>query len=253
MSRSSSFVLAVLVLATSGCLDEKRCHDEMTKAQGVVSGVDGHSLDSLHAAVPALDTALDACEKAKLGAEHEKLLDAKNQVTAQIALLERKASKKGGVALTVAELEQLQKDGDPSCPKGQAYKHAGVDKEIRCTGPQLIDMPEDAVKTYFDARNYKLTLTDAPPTVRAERGAELFVFTFDQPTVGAKCLLLYPAPDIPWREAVGRATGVRLDKIKNGASIPAKRGDLPLNVEDTDKKQLARIGDCAATDAGTSP
>jgi hypothetical protein len=249
MSRSLSLTLACVALAGGGCLDERRCHDEMTKAQGVVSGVDGHSLDSLHGALPALDTALDACEKAKLGAEHEKLLDAKNQITAQIALLERKAAKKGGAALTPAALEQLQKDGDPACPKGQAYKHAGMDKEIRCTGPQLIDMSEDAVKTYFDARHYKLTATDAPPRVRAEFGAELFVFTFDQPSAGAKCLELYPAPDIPWREAVGRATGVRLDKIKANGTISAKRGDLALVVEDTDKKQLARIGDCAAASA----
>ena len=104
-----------------------------------------------------------------------------------------------------------------------------------------------------DALEYVEAMTDTPPTVRAEHGAELFVFTFDQPNAGAKCLLLYPAPDIPWREAVGRATGMRLDKIKNGGTISAKRGDLALNVEDTDKKQLARIGDCAGPDAGTAP
>jgi hypothetical protein len=244
MSRSLSFALAFAAFASGGCLDEKRCHDEMTKTQGVVSGVDSHSLDSLRGALPALDTALDACEKAKLGAEHEKLQDAKNQISAQIALLERKAARKNAPALSAADLDRLQKDGDPACPKGQAYKHPGLDKEIRCTGPQLIDMPEDAVKAYFDARHYKLTVTDSPARVRAEFGAELFVFTFDQPTAGAKCLELYPAPNIPWREAVGRATGVRLDKIKDGGTIAAKRGDLPLKVEDTAQKQLAHIGEC---------
>jgi hypothetical protein len=105
-------------------------------------------------------------------------------------------------------------------------------------------MPLDAVKAYFDARHYKLTVTDAPPRVRAEFGAELFVFTFDQPAAGAKCLELYPAPNIPWREAVGRATGTRLDKLKNPGTITAKRGELALHVEDTENKRLARIGDC---------
>ncbi|HSU42444.1 MAG TPA: hypothetical protein VLJ38_22835 [Polyangiaceae bacterium] len=241
---SRSLLLAFALAAATGCLDERRCHDEMTKAQGAVSGIDSHSLASLHAALPALDTALDACEKAKLGEEHGKLLAAKNQITAQISLLERKAARKAGPTLSAAELERIQKDGDPSCPKGQAYKHAGIDKEIKCTGPQLIDMPLDAVKAYFDARHYKLTLTDAPPRVRAEFGAELFVFTFDEPGAGAKCLELYPAPNIPWREAVGRATGVRLDKLKNPGTIAAKRGELALHVEDTESKQLARIGDC---------
>jgi hypothetical protein len=106
-------------------------------------------------------------------------------------------------------------------------------------------MPLDSIKAYFGARNYKLTVTDSPPRVRAEFGAELFVFTFDQPASGAKCLELYPAPNIPWREAVGRATGARLERLKNGGTVSAKRGDLTLNVEDSEKKQLAKIGDCA--------
>ena len=234
------------LVATLGCLDERRCHEEMTKTQAVVSNIDSHSTDSLKSAIGSLDTAIAACEKAKLGEERGKLLEAKNQLGAQLALLERKAAKKKDAPLSATELAALQKDGDSSCPKGQAYKHAGLDKEIRCTGPQLIDMPMSAVKSYFEARNYKLTVTDAPPRLRAEFGAELYVFTFDQPnaTPGAKCLELYPAPNIPWREAVGRATGTRLDKIKNGGTISAKRGDLTLSVEDTDKKQLAKIGDC---------
>jgi len=244
------FVFAPLVfVAVTGCLDEHKCHEQMTTAQGVVSKIDSHSLDSLKGALPSLDSALDACEKAKLGDEHGKLLEAKNQITAQIALLERKAARKSGPVLSAADLERVQKEGDPSCPKGQAYKHAGVDKEIRCTGPELIDMPLDAVKNYFGARNYKLTVTENPSRVRAEFGAELFVFTFDEPNVGAKCLELYPAPNIPWREAVGRATGVRLDKIKNGGTIAAKRGELALNVEDSAQKELARLGDCGG-DAG---
>lgn len=246
--RRAPFVLCLLVAAT-GCLDERKCHEQMTSAQAVVSKIDSHSPDSLKGALPSVDSALDACEKAKLGEEHGKLIEAKNQITAQIALLERKAARKSGPALSAADLERVQKEGDPSCPKGQAYKHAGVDKEIRCTGPQLIDMPFEAVKSYFGARNYKLTVTENPPRVRAEFGAELFVFTFDEPGAGAKCLELFPAPNIPWREAVGRATGVRLDKLKDGGTIAVKRGDLALTVEDSAQKQLAKLGDCSG-DAG---
>src|SRR5215471_15170340 len=162
------FVLAAALLSLlASCRDERRCHEEMTNAQGVVNGIDSKSIDSLKGAVTVLETAIAACEKAKLGDERSKLLEAKNQIGAQLALLERKAAKKKGPTLTAAELEQVQKDGDPSCPKGQAYRHAGVEKEIRCTGPQLIDMSMDQVKQYFTARNYTLTVTDAPPRVRA--------------------------------------------------------------------------------------
>jgi len=237
----------VALLALSSCQDERRCHAEMSSAQVVVNQLDSHSMDSLRGAIAALEPAIAACEKAKLGEERSKLLEAKNQIGAQLALLERKAAKKQGPALSAADLQRLQKEGDPSCPKGQAYKHAGMDKEIRCTGPQLIDMPMGAVRAYFEARHYKLTVTDAPPRIRAEFGAELFVFTFDKPNdgAGANCLELYPAPNIPWREAVGRATGARLDKLKNGGKIASQRGELPLVVEDSEKKQLAKIGDCA--------
>ena len=246
MLRLPFAVIAVLALA--GCQDERRCHAEMSNAQVVVNGIDSHSMESLRGAISALEPALAACERAKLGEEHGKLLEAKNQIGAQLALLERKAAKKQGAALTAADLERLQKQGDSGCPKGQAYKHAGLEKEIRCSGPQLVDMPMAAVQAYFDTRHYKLTVTETPPRIRAESGAELFVFTFEKPndSAGAKCLELYPAPNIPWREAVGRATGVRLDKIKNGGTIPAQRGDLPLMVEDNEKKQLARLGDCGA-------
>lgn len=240
------FVLAAALLAPLiGCRDERHCHEEMTRAQEVVNGIDSKSIDSLKGAVTSLDTAIAACEKAKLGDERSKLLEAKNQIGAQLALLERKAAKKKAPALSVAELEKVQKEGDPTCPKGQAYRHAGVEKEIRCTGPQIIDMSLDAVKRYFGARNYKLTVTDGPPRVRAEFGAELFVFTYDKPESGAKCLEVYPAPGIPWREAVGRAVGGRLEKLKSGGTVSAERGELALNVEDTEKKQLAKIGDCA--------
>jgi hypothetical protein len=57
--------------------------------------------------------------------------------------------------------------------------------------------------------------------------------------------VLYPAPGIPWREAVGRATGARLDKLSPGGTVSAKRGNLTLAVEDSEQKQLVKIGDCA--------
>jgi hypothetical protein len=239
---------ASALLALPACADERRCRSEMSKAQEVVNGLDSKSTTSLKESVTALEAAMQACEKAKLGAEREKLLEAKNQIGAHLELLERKSKKKKGATLTVAELEKLQEEGDPSCPKGQAYKPAGGAKDIKCTGPQLIDMPLAAVKDYFEVRKYKLTQTEAPPRLRAEFGAELYVFTFDQPnaTTGAKCLELYPAPNIPWREAVGRATGARLEKLKPGGTVPSQRGELALAVEDSEKKQLVKIGDCAA-------
>jgi hypothetical protein len=247
--RVSLRLVALLLAAPAlvACQEAQRCRSELASAQETVKALDSKSIDSLGGAVAALDTAIAACDKAGLGAEREKLVQAKNEVGAHKALLERKAAQKKRGPLTPSELAKLVKEGDPSCPKGQAYKQGGgAGKEIRCTGPQLIDLSMADVKDYYATRRFKIQETTDPPRLRAEYGAELYVFTFDKPndSAGAKCIEVYPAPGIPWREAVARTTGAPIDKVKAGASLKAKRGDLALRVEDTDKKQLARIGDC---------
>jgi hypothetical protein len=235
------------VSALAACQDARRCRSELTSAQEVVAALDSKSVESLGGAVAALDTAIAACDKAGLGAERAKLVEAKNQIGAHKALLERKAAQKKRPALTADEVAKLLKEGDPTCPKGQAYKQGGgAGKEIRCTGPQLIDLSMADVKDYYASRRFKIQETADPPRLRVEYGAELYVFTFDKPNdaAGAKCIEVYPAPGIPWREAVARTTGAPIDKVKAGGSIKAKRGELALRIEDTEKKQLAKIGDC---------
>jgi hypothetical protein len=88
--------------------------------------------------------------------------------------------------------------------------------------------------------------SDAPPRLRAEQGAEVYVFTYDRPNdvAGPKCLELYPIPGVTLPEAVGRATGARLEKLKNGGTVKAARGELSLRFEDTNQKLAAKIGSC---------
>jgi hypothetical protein len=207
--------------------------------------MDTKSIDGLRVAVSALSTAIAACDKANMGADKGQLIEARNQISAHLKLLERKAERKRE-KLSPEEIAKLEAEGDPSCPKGQGYKLAGA-KEIRCTGPQLVDMGMAAAEEYFSSRKYKLKKTESPPELRAEQGAELYVFTYDKPddSTGPKCLELYPIPGVPLVEAVGRASGVRLEKIKNGGSLEAKRGELAIQLEESDKKMVAKIGDCS--------
>jgi hypothetical protein len=215
-------------------------------AQEVVKSVDSKSAESLSAAVTALDKAIAQCDKAGMGSERSKLVEAKNQIAAHRDLVERKAAQKKRPAPSGAELERLLKEGDPTCPKGQGYKQGPTGKEIRCTGPQLVDMGMAAVKDYYATRRFKVETTDDPPRLRAEYGAELYVFTYDKPndTSGAKCLVLHPAPGVRWQEAVTRATGLPLDRIKADKPVKAARGELRLQVEDTPQKQTAKLGAC---------
>jgi len=242
----ASCCLALLVALVS-CKEAQQCRSDLAAAQEIVSGVDSKSIESLSRAVSALDKAIAQCDKAGLGAERNKLVEAKNQIGAHRDLLERKAARKKRTAPSGAELEQLLKDGDPNCPKGQGYKQAGVAKEIRCTGPQLVDMGMEAVKDYFATRRFKVTTSENPATLRAEFGAELYVLTYDKPndSAGAKCLVLHPAPGVRWQEAVARASGMPLDRIEPGKTVKAARGELAISAEDTKDKQTAKIGDCA--------
>jgi hypothetical protein len=240
-------LLAVLAFgAELGCAEARHCRAERDRAQELVKSMDSKSIDSMKVVVSALTSAIDACEKAKLGTDKQQLIEAKNQIGAHLAHLERKAKRKKE-KLSPEEIAKLEREGDPTCPKGQGYKQPGT-REIKCTGPQLIDMNVDAANEYFTSRRYKITITDAPPRLRAEQGAELYVFTFDKPNDerGPKCLELYPIPGVTLPEAVGRATGARLEKLKSGGSVKAERGEMALFFEESDKKMVAKIGDCGA-------
>jgi hypothetical protein len=170
-------LIAALGALGLGCSQESRlCRSERDRAQEIVKALDSKSTESLGNAVRALEAAVTACEKASMGAEREKLVQAKNEIAAHLALLEKRARRKK--AASPEELRRLEREGDPTCPKGQGYKQAGV-KEIKCTGPQLVDMNMDAAEQYFSSRHYKLAKSDAPPRLRAEQGAEVYVFTYD--------------------------------------------------------------------------
>jgi hypothetical protein len=238
-------IFLLIALAPLGCQDARQCRADVASAQEVVSAVDSKSIESVSKAESALEKAIAQCDKAGLGAERNKLVEAKNQIGAHRALLERKAAQKRE-APTAAELEKLVKDGDPTCPAGQAYKQRAAAANIRCTGPQLVDMGMQAVKDYYATRRFKVQTSDAPPRLRAEYGAELYVFTYDKPndTAGPKCIELFPAPGTRWQEAVSRATGVPLDRIKPDKPLKTARGELPLSADDNAQKQTAKLGNC---------
>jgi hypothetical protein len=245
--RSIALAGAVLFSGTIACDAESRaCRSQFESAQGVVVNVKSDSMESLRGALSALDAAILACEKAELGHEKSELTKAKNQIRAHLELLERRAARKKKPKPSPEEIAELVKNGDPSCPKGQAYLHGTAKKEIRCTGPQLIDLGFEEVKEYFAERRYKLTTSDSPPTIKAEYGAELYVFTFEKANdaKGARCVSIFPAPNVSWEELVSRLTGVGPEKLKSGQPIKGEKGPLPLEVESGESKVVARVGAC---------
>jgi hypothetical protein len=217
----------------------------MTSAQGIVTSVDSKSVASVRQSLTAVSEAHAACEKAKAGTEREQLLKAKHELAAQLNLLEQRANRKKLQALTPAELAQLVKSGDPSCPKGQAYKPKDHKDEVRCVGPQLADMNAEGLKAYYGDRRFKVTSQENPAEVRAELGSELYVFAFDNLGAAApRCVTAYSAPGASWQEVTARLTGAPPEKLKLDAPVKSGRGELALKVEHATDKPTIHLGQC---------
>ncbi len=225
--------------------DAKLCHERMTQAQPIVAQVDSKSRASVEQSLALVTEAHAACEKAKLGTEREQMLKAKNQLSAQVEHLKARERRRKLQAPSAEELAQLMKQGDPDCPKGQAYKPKGAAGEVRCTGPQIADMTLASLKDYYADRRFKLTTQDAPPQVRAELGSELYVFTFDKAGDAApRCVRADAAPGVSWQEVTSRLTGTAPEKLKLSGKVRSGRGELALRVEHPEDKPTIYLGDC---------
>jgi hypothetical protein len=217
----------------------------MTIAQGVVKNVDGKDPSSVDEAIKKVEDARAACDVAGRTTERDELVAAKNQLVAHADYLKRKASEPKTPKRTPEELASLVKHGDPGCPKGQAYKQTPTGPEVRCTGPELVDMSAKKVEEYFSGRGYKITKTTAPPTLKAEYGAELLVYTFAQTDdAPARCVAYYPPPGMNGLEAAARLTGVNPVKLEKAKTVRTANGEAPLRVEETEAKLVVSVGTC---------
>jgi len=232
--------------------ETKQCIDSFTSAQGTVNKIDPADTASVESSLAAVDKAIAACNTAGRTTERDELTQAKNQLAGHLDDLRAKQNRVKKPKLSPDELAALVRNGDPNCPKGQAYRDADLKKEVRCTGPVPIGMNFAQAKAYFDARNYKLTVTDSPPALRAEYGAELLLFTFAAPNDPnpAKCLTIYPPPGESWEEATARLTGVLPKRLEKATTVPTDHGALALHVDNSDTKVLIQVGDCGAEPVG---
>jgi hypothetical protein len=238
--------LAMGMLGVGGCSPEtKLCHERMQSAQALVTRVDGKSRASVEQSLAAVTEAHAACDKANRASERDQLLNARRELTAQLELLDARANRKKLQAPDADELARLVKNGDPSCPKGQAYKPKDSKSEVRCVGPQLADMPASALKAYYGDRRFKVTSQESPAEVRAELGSELYVFSFDKLTDAApRCVKAYAPSGLSWQEIVSRLTGAVPDKLKLDVPVKSGRGELALKVEHPTDQPTVHLGQC---------
>ena len=240
-----ALLMSVMLCATACDRDASHCHERMSSAQAIVAQVDGKSIASVQASLAAVEEARAACEKAKLGPEREQLLKAKNELSGQLDLLQLRARRKKQAAPSPEELARLAKSGDPSCPKGQAYKPRGSTGEVRCTGPQIVEMSAEDLKAYYGDRRFKITSQEAPAEVRAELGSEMYVFSFDKLADAApRCVTAFAAPGLSWQEVTSRLTGVPPERLKLDETVKSGARELKLKVEHATDKPTIRLGNC---------
>jgi hypothetical protein len=241
---ASAVVVTGACLAAIGCESaaSRACSNEYAASQQKVLQVDPKSSDSVRSSLDAVNVALAACKAAQRNDAVDNLVKARNDLSAQRDALERRARRKPKRDLSPDEVARLEKEGDPSCPKGQTY-HLENKKAVKCTGAQLVEMPREDVKRYFDERGYRTN--DVPPNgVRVERGAEQYRFTYPSGAAADRpsCVVLVPPHGMPWKEALARATGKHPEKLEATGSIAAQQGELPYTVDE--KNVVVRIGSC---------
>lgn len=227
------------------CKDEatRACQAELQRAQELVQS-EGSTRGGIERGIEAVDRALAACRSANRSSEVEQLTNARRELAAHIETLNERAAKKKREKPSAAEVDELIKHGDASCPRGMAYKAEGSEKQIRCIGPQPIRMNFQKARDYYKSLGFRVSESAAPARVRAEYGAELLIFDFatQNDTNAARCLTYFPPPQMPWQEAVARLTGAQLNRIKAGAPVPLADGDVPMRVDEGKDKLVIYLG-----------
>lgn len=242
--------LAAIVGVAQGCkgAEVKECRERYLVTHVQVGAVDPNDLASVSAAVDAVRANLDVCERAKLTEETKQLSGALRKLESQGAFLEVQGSQK---ELTPEQLDALEKQGDPDCPKGQVYQYKKSGKRIRCTGSQILAMNQEQARTYFGARGFKLSETGAK--LKAERGSESYTLDYAGEGSGnaAQCIVVFSPPGIAWQETVARLTGVAPARLKLGSPVRVGKSDVPYSLEADPVQAILRFGTCANETAKT--
>ena len=239
--------MLILMCSIWGCKSKAaaECEAQFQNAQIVVQKESG-SPAGLDVSLAAVDKALAACRAADRQKEVEQLSLARSSLAMHVELVKDRASHQKRVKPNAAQLDELVKHGDPNCPKGMAYKAEGSDRQIRCIGLQPVRMNWAKARDYYSSLGYHVATAESPPTLRAEHGSELFIFTYTkvEDTGPPRCLTLYPEAQIPWQEAVSRATGAPIQKLKLGSPVPMSEGDIQMRVDEGKDKLIIYLGIC---------
>lgn len=245
MTRTSwaiGWVLSVVGVLACDSAEVKQCREHYMVAYGLVSAVDTTKLESVEQALEKVSSTLPMCEKAKLAEEIKQLETAQRKLESHQTYLQQQANLK---KLTPEMVADLVKKGDPNCPKGTAYKVSEDAEQIRCTGPQILDMNREQATKYFERLAFKIT--SEGPKLKAESGSVSYTYTFGAggDSKAASCVTVFSPPGIPWEETASRISGVKPTRIKRDEPLPMKSGERQLKVEEQEIQAVLWVGECS--------
>lgn len=233
-----------LGLGGAGCqpAEVKECRDRYLVTHAQVAAVDPQDLASVESALTAVQSNLDVCERASLVEESKQLGIAKRKLESHQSYLHSRGSQK---ELTAEQLDALEKNGDPDCPRGQQYQYKKSGKKIRCTGTQILSMNFAEAKAYFGGRGFKLA--DTEKGVKAEMGSESYTFEYAEKANAAECVVIFSQPGIAWQETVARVTGAMPSRLKEGTPVRVGKVDVPYSLVADPVQAILRFGTCASS------
>ncbi len=241
---SAAFVcLFVCTILQTSCdpREVSACRDSYLSTHALVSSVDTTSLESVEQSLDAVQKTLDLCEAANLSEESGELKKARRKLQSHQSYLRQQVNQK---PLTDQELAKLVKEGDPGCPRGQAYQYKNSGKKIVCKGPQLAEMNWSEADSYFTGRGYKVSKQGSE--LKAEYGSESYSYSFSRvdDSGPAKCLVIFASPGIAWQEAVARVTGTKPQTLKEGQPVKTKGRELALGLINDQTQAIIKLGEC---------
>lgn len=240
-------LLLASLLMPLGCesKDAQACREQYLKSHGLISAQEAKEskeLDGVQQALEAVDSAIPLCKKANLHKEVAELEKAQRTLQSSANQLRTYMPRK---ELSPEELDKLVKDGDPNCPKGQAYNYRKTGKQVKCTGPQVVAFTRGQAEEYFKNRGFRVKAEGT--RIDAEFGPESYHYEFSGADANAKsqCLRVLAMPGMTWEESVSRVTGAHPMHLKKGTTVRAEDGSKwPLAHVENEKQAEYRLGKC---------
>ena len=225
--------------------EEKICEQLVKSSEVTLLSMNPTQKDSVTRTVAELKKTLQACQAAH-SAEVGEIKMGLTNVEHHLSRLEKGEIKTPPPPPGSLELADLEKTGDPACPKGQGYQHPVLKKLIKCSGPTMVERTYKQVLEYFEKHHIQAATKEA--MIRGLQSDITYTYQFDKVNSeqAAICLTLDAPKNKKKNELISFATNIEVDKIKVEEGVVIAGRTVPVKTSESDSGINVVIGDCSA-------